>query len=827
MKKIFTFFYTLIIVLIFCTSSLAQKYIVVGWNETGMHEFKKDFQNFAMHPPHNVLRAQVMRLGNQIDLPEVVTSGIRVTYEIPGNTYSVGKTNFWEYEDKLYGKDLADNTGLTGLGLSGDMVPEGNYFIADGIPATPYTDNDLQNPDPYQLALIKVYDQSGNLLAQSQPVLPVSNEIGCVKSGCHSSEQHILDKHEDEEGFDPNNKPILCVSCHASNLAGTTGTPGLESFSEVIHDKHVGKANNCYNCHSGPETQFYRGAMTSSNSDCKACHGTLRQLANSLSDGREPWLEEPGCAEAGCHSPEYAPEPGKLFKDSQGHAGVACSFCHGSPHAINPSSHARDNVQMIALQGESGTLSDCQVCHGERLAPGPGPHGILPELDEFKTSLHATRSGKAYWYSEENGGFESITGIPIDSLGCQTCHGQAKADGSPIDAVNYQPDCYDCHDINQWTPVAQGTCLGCHSRQKAEIDLAANPESADHFSDVHRDAGMVCTDCHTKNEIHGDGQIYNSMLEPGAIKTDCSNENCHPASGLSKNYSHDTHAQTLDCASCHVQSVVSCYSCHFETEVVQDKKRFYGPPAVQNFVMLVNSEKSGKVTTATYQSLTYQDSTFYAVAPYLSHTIQRTGRDCIDCHQNEHVKSYFNDNQITVTKWDAATGRLNSSTGVIPVPPDWSTALQMDFVTYSGMPEDPVDQPFDPDKWTYLKTGANRTQMLFASPLSTTQMNLLDYRFTSGLQTFETIPGTYSLGQNYPNPFNPVTHIEFQIPESEFVSIKIFNLIGKEVATLVSEEMNPGNYRYRFDGKALASGVYYYQLVAGEFREVKKMILLR
>jgi hypothetical protein len=116
---------------------------------------------------------------------------------------------------------------------------------------------------------------------------------------------------------------------------------------------------------------------------------------------------------------------------------------------------------------------------------------------------------------------------------------------------------------------------------------------------------------------------------------------------------------------------------------------------------------------------------------------------------------------------------------------------------------------------------------VIAAPHCITQMNLLDFRFTNGLQSLETIPGTYRLGQNYPNPFNPVTHIEFQIPESEFVSIKIFNLIGKEVATLVSEEMNPGNYRYRFDGKALASGVYYYQLVAGEFREVKKMILLR
>ncbi len=270
MKKFSRIISGIFVLLFFSTTLFAQKYLIVGWHETGMHEFKKDFQNFAIHPPHNKLRAQVIRLGSQISLPEIVTSAIRVTYEIPGNSYSAGKTNFWDYEDKLYGIELPDDTSLTGLGLKGEMSLEGNYFIADGIPLSPYADNDLQNPDPFQLALIKVYDQAGNLLAESQPVLPVSNEIGCVKSGCHSNEQDILDRHEEEDGFDPNNKPILCVSCHASNLAGTSGTAGLESFSEVIHDKHVELADDCYDCHAGPETQFYRGVMAGSHPDCES-----------------------------------------------------------------------------------------------------------------------------------------------------------------------------------------------------------------------------------------------------------------------------------------------------------------------------------------------------------------------------------------------------------------------------------------------------------------------------------------------------------------------------------------------------------------------------
>ena len=89
------------------------------------------------------------------------------------------------------------------------------------------------------------------------------------------------------------------------------------------------------------------------------------------------------------------------------------------------------------------------------------------------------------------------------------------------------------------------------------------------------------------------------------------------------------------------------------------------------------------------------------------------------------------------------------------------------------------------------------------------------------------IGDTYFLEQNYPNPFNPSTTIQFTLHKSEFVDLKVFNILGKEVSTLVTKKLNSGNHTYQFDSKNLASGVYYYQLVAGDYREVKKMILLR
>jgi len=86
---------------------------------------------------------------------------------------------------------------------------------------------------------------------------------------------------------------------------------------------------------------------------------------------------------------------------------------------------------------------------------------------------------------------------------------------------------------------------------------------------------------------------------------------------------------------------------------------------------------------------------------------------------------------------------------------------------------------------------------------------------------------THLLYQNYPNPFNPETVISWQLAVGSQVELSVYNLLGEKIATLVSKSMNPGNHSYTFNGKNLASGVYYYQLMAGDYREVKKMILLR
>jgi WD40 repeat protein len=107
---------------------------------------------------------------------------------------------------------------------------------------------------------------------------------------------------------------------------------------------------------------------------------------------------------------------------------------------------------------------------------------------------------------------------------------------------------------------------------------------------------------------------------------------------------------------------------------------------------------------------------------------------------------------------------------------------------------------------------------------------LIAYKYTSSTvigSKSQFIPQQHQLLQNYPNPFNPSTTIDFTLPKSEFTTLKVFNILGKEVANLISAKLQQGTHTYTFDGKNLASGIYYYQIVAGDYKEVKKMILLR
>jgi len=100
--------------------------------------------------------------------------------------------------------------------------------------------------------------------------------------------------------------------------------------------------------------------------------------------------------------------------------------------------------------------------------------------------------------------------------------------------------------------------------------------------------------------------------------------------------------------------------------------------------------------------------------------------------------------------------------------------------------------------------------------------------FVSITNNSNEVPREFSLKQNYPNPFNPSTEIKFELPQNTFVTLKVYNAVGQVVAELVNNEYkNAGRYSVSFDGTKLASGIYFYTIVAGSYNEVKKMVLLK
>lgn len=156
------------------------------------------------------------------------------------------------------------------------------------------------------------------------------------------------------------------------------------------------------------------------------------------------------------------------------------------------------------------------------------------------------------------------------------------------------------------------------------------------------------------------------------------------------------------------------------------------------------------------------------------------------------------------------------------------------YITYyngllSGLPAPLSAAPFTvpgTGNQTYyfvIKSGTNSGNMeVFVDNLILKKASATDVRKENSI-----IPNTFSLEQNYPNPFNPSTTIKFSIPKESYVSLKVYNVIGEEVAAMVSEQMSPGYYNFSFDASKLTSGMYLYRLNAGDFVSTKKMILIK
>ena len=310
----------------------------------------------------------------------------------------------------------------------------------------------------------------------------------------------------------------------------------------------------------------------------------------------------------------------------------------------------------------------------------------------FKSSsLHYTANGMAYWYDKAQGGLETITGVSYNDLGCKNCH------VSSCDVCHKSEENGKAFYSNE-AAMNQDLCLKCHARETSMMNI----DKKGNTPDVHFAAGMECMDCHTPREMHGDGIVYSSMKQPGAMDVSC--EQCHDK--ISKTTSHTIHGNNVDCKACHVQHVVSCTNCHFET-MVKEGKRVAVP--VTGWTFLMNS--NGKVTSANMQTFVVPgNKTFLMFAPQFSHSVSKEGKKCEDCHANTNVEEVA---KGTIDLTWLANSKVEQTKGVIPV--------------VEGVQYNLVYQNFENGKWTPIENPLKpKIQYVgFGSPLTKEQLKKL------------------------------------------------------------------------------------------------------
>lgn len=409
---------------------------LIGWNDLGMHCMDGDYSIYAILPPYNTIHAQLIKSSGVL---ATSAAGITVTYEAVAdpsgsvNTLSGWKTNFWRYAPGLFGATLAPETGLAGFAMPGKtntpqaMTFDGsrNWFTATGIPLTPY--DDAGNKNYYSLMKLVARDSTGAVLATTQIVLPVSDEMDC--RACHASgaspltqpsggwandplgerdyKWNIVRLHDDKQrassvyaaalaaaGYSSQGlaasaaggKPVLCAACHLSNALGTTGQPGVPPLTQSVHGYHatvsdpanglpLDAAQNrsaCYRCHPGSTTRCLRGVMGNSVAadgtlaiQCQSCHGTM----SAVGAVRQGWLEEPNCQ--ACHTGTAANNRGQLRYTSAFDNGQVRQPAD-TTYATNPNTPAA-GLSLYRFSSGHGGLQ-CEACHNSTHAEAPSSH---------------------------------------------------------------------------------------------------------------------------------------------------------------------------------------------------------------------------------------------------------------------------------------------------------------------------------------------------------------------------------------------------------------------------------------------------------------------
>jgi hypothetical protein len=413
---------------------------LIGWNDLGMHcDDGEDYSIFAVLPPYNTIHAHLIDSAGTLI---VAPAGYTVTYQAITdpltntlNTTTAPKTNFWTYAAALGFGALASDVGVAGSPMPGtgntpramNWSATDNTWLATAIPMSNLADA-AAPPYPvnyYPMMRLVAKNTAGTVLAATDIVLPISEEMGC--STCHTSNTgtaaampsagwvnnanlakdvklNILRKHDDRfrtntlflaasaaRGYSASGleaqsaiAPFLCASCHGTNALSLPGYPGVPALTTSVHGLHAtvtdpatGQTMDsattreaCYHCHPGPVTKCLRGAMSNLASstgglvECQSCHGTMSTLAVAT---RQGWLDEPACQQ--CHSGTATANSGQIVYTSVFTSGTTVRVAADQTFATNANTPAA-GLSMYRFSSGHGGLQ-CEACHGSTHAEFP------------------------------------------------------------------------------------------------------------------------------------------------------------------------------------------------------------------------------------------------------------------------------------------------------------------------------------------------------------------------------------------------------------------------------------------------------------------------